>query len=355
MKVLFIVPYPTEGASNRVRVEQFIPLLEASGIGCKIRPFMNRRFFSILYLPHKYAQKIFFFLICTVNRFFDLIRAWGYDVIFIHREAYPFGGPYFETALFKMKKKIIFDFDDAIFLPNTSEHNVYIERFKRPDKISKIIKMSAHVIAGNNYLQDFAVKFNKNVTVIPSSIDTEKYRPVDNKGTGEVVIGWIGSNTTGPFLYELEDVFAGLEEKYKNLKFKIIGSVFHSSKVKNVISKAWSLAGEYDDIRSIDIGVMPSPDNMWTRGKCGFKAILCMGCGIPVVSSPVGVNTEIVKDGINGFLAKDSTEWFDKLSILIEDEKLRHDMGRKGRALVEEKYSVHTNMPILLNIIKSVV
>lgn len=353
MKVLFIVPYPTEGASNRIRVEQFIPFLEAIGIHCKLRPFMNRRFFRILYLPHKYVEKIFWFIICTINRFFDLIRAWSYDVVFIHREAYPFGDAYFEMLLFRMKKKIIFDFDDAIFLPNTSEHNVYIERFKRPDKVSKIIKMSTHVIAGNSYLRDFAVKFNKNVTIIPSSIDTEKYRSVEDKNTREVVIGWIGSNTTGPFLYELEDVFAKLEEKYKNLKFKIIGYIFHSSKVKNVISKSWSLAGEYEDIRSIDIGVMPSPDNMWTRGKCGFKAILCMACGIPVVSSPVGVNTEIVKDGINGFLAKDSTEWFDKLSILVGDEKLRHDMGRKGRAMVEEKYSVHTNMPVVLKIIKS--
>ncbi len=355
MKILFLVPYPTEGASNRVRVEQFIPYLEANGVACKVRPFMNKRFFSILYLPHQYFQKVFWFIICTVNRMLDLARALNYDIIFIHREAYPLGGPYFESILYLMKKKIIFDFDDAIFLPNTSEHNTYIERFKHPDKVSRIIRLARHVIAGNSYLRDFASGFNKNVTVIPSSVDTQKYCPAEGKAkTGGVVIGWIGTSTTKPFLYELEDVFARLEEKYKNLKFSIVGANFQSDRVKNIAAKKWSLDEELRDIHEMDIGVMPMPDNMWTRGKCAFKAILYMACGIPVVSSPVGMNMEVVKDGQNGFLAQDSVDWLNKLSLLIEKSDLRREMGRKGRILIEERYSVNANAPALLKIIRSV-
>ena len=114
MKVLFLVPYPTEGASNRVRVEQFIPYLKSQGVICKVRPFVNKAFYKILYLPHRYLEKVFWFTICTLNRLFDILRALNYDLVFIHREAYPLGGPFIESLLYILGKPIIFDFDDAI-------------------------------------------------------------------------------------------------------------------------------------------------------------------------------------------------------------------------------------------------
>ena len=344
MKILFLVPYPTEGASNRVRVEQFISYLESRGFICKVRPFVNRRFFKILYMPYHIFEKAFWFILCTLNRVFDIARAAGYDLVFIHREAYPLGGAVIESILRRMGKPIVFDFDDAIFLPNTSEHNIYIERFKRPEKTKVIIKMSSCVIAGNEYLRDYALRHNANAYIVPSSVDTEKYRPGDMRPKKqEVVIGWIGSDTTKRFLYDLEDVFAALSDRYKNIAYKIIGAPFYSSKLKNVINKAWKLEEETRELQSFDIGIMPMPDNEWTKGKCGFKALLYMACGVPVVTSPVGANLNIVEDGISGYFASTREEWFEKLSKLIEDGKLRKEMGAKGRDKVVAEYSLdHT-------------
>lgn len=348
MKILFLVPYPHEGASNRVRVEQFIPYLNSRGMITRLRPFVNKRFYKILYRRRSYIEKIFWFVICTANRKLDLLRAIFYDVIFIHREAYPFGGAIFESILHKMGKPMVFDFDDAIFLPNTSKENRYIDRFKNPGKVANIIKMSSLVIAGNDYLKNFAMKHNNNVVVIPSSLDTDRYKPAENpKIKANVTIGWIGSITTQEFLAGIEDALAAVSSRYKDIDIKVVGGEFHSQKSMNVVNKKWSLADEVGDIQSFDIGIMPVPDNEWARGKCGFKAILYMACGIPVVASAVGVNTTIVDDGKNGFLVKTTEEWYEKLSLLIEDPGLRRKMGEKGRQKVIKEYSVSSNAPVL--------
>lgn len=348
MRILFLVPYPTEGASNRVRVEQFIPYLNSKGIATKVRPFVNKQFYKILYKKGVYLKKIFWFLICTANRKIDIFRAFFYDVVFIHRETYPFFGPVIESMLHWMGKPLVFDFDDAIFLPNTSKENRYIDRLKNPDKIIGIIKMSRLVIAGNLYLKNFASQYNGNVIVIPSSLDTDHYRPAERKKAKiGITIGWIGSVTTQEFLADIEDALAVISARYKGIVIKIVGGEFQSRKLTNIINKKWSLADEVDDIQSFDIGIMPMPDNEWTRGKCGFKAILYMACGIPVVASSVGVNSEIVDDGVNGFLVKTRDEWVEKLSLLIDDYKLRETMGQKGRQKVLGEYSLSLTAPLL--------
>lgn len=356
MKILFLVPYPTEGASNRVRVEQYIPYLESKGFFCKVRPFVNREFYRILYFRRRYLQKAFWFILCTVNRLFDIARAIGYDIIFIHREAYPFGGPILESLFSRMGKTIIFDFDDAIFLTNTSRENIYIERFKNPAKTSKIIEMSALVIAGNEYLKDYALKYNRNVIVIPSCVDTERLCPsLSRDDKDEIIIGWIGSNTTKEFLYDIEDVFIELSRRHSNFKIKIVGANFYSAVLNPIIiNKEWSLDDEAREIQSFDIGIMPMPDNEWTKGKCGFKALLYMACGKPVVASPVGVNLDIVDDGITGFFARGKDEWVAKLSTLIKDKELRRKMGSAGREKVVEKYSMNSAALIFYNALKKI-
>ncbi|MFH1996805.1 MAG: glycosyltransferase family 4 protein [Candidatus Omnitrophota bacterium] len=356
MKVLFIVPYPTEGASNRVRVEQFIAHLEKRGVVCAVRPFVSRPFFKILYKPHRYAEKIFWFIIGTINRMIDIVRALWCDIVVIHREAYPFGGPVFESILFRMGKPFVFDFDDAIFLPNTSEHNIPFERFKRPNKVAKIIRMSHQVIAGNEYLKEYAARFNRNVVVIPSSIDTEKYLPAKkNAGDDEIVIGWIGSNTTKVFLYDLEDTLKDLLGRYRNVRFEVVGAEFYSDTFDRITNRKWSLENEVASIQRFDIGIMPMPDNDWTRGKCGFKAILYMACGLPVVASPVGVNRDIIDDGVSGFLAEGPDEWKEKLAALIEDRALRDRMGASGRQKIIKGYSTGLTAPMFYDTLSKIV
>lgn len=354
MKILALVPYPSEGASNRIRVEQYIPYLKSRGAALRIRPFINRPFYKIIYLPRRYLTKIMWFIICTVNRILDLARALRYDIIFIHREAYPFGGAVVELILQAMRKPIVFDFDDSIFLANSSEHNVYIERLKRPEKVAAIIRMSDHIIAGNNFLKTYADRYNRYVSVIPSVIDTDKYLPLPQRESSDhVVIGWIGSNTTSNFLYAVEGVIARLSERYGNIMMKVIGANFYSSVLQGIIiNKRWRLEDEIEDLRSLDIGIMPMSENDWTRGKCGFKAILYMACAIPVVVSPVGVNSEIITDGVNGYLAANDEEWEAKLSSLIEDRYLRMKMGERGRETIAASYSLNVMAPVFYDILK---
>jgi glycosyltransferase involved in cell wall biosynthesis len=354
MKVLFWVPYPTEGASNRYRVEQYLSYLKTAQIKCSLRPFWSSCAYKILYKPRHYFKKLFFLIIGTISRILDLIRVMNYDVVFIHREAYPIGGPFFETILSIRRKPFIFDFDDAIFLPASSRTNNFIERFKNPNKVAKIIEMSRYVIAGNHYLLDFALQYNRYVSIIPTPIDTQRYYPEVKKCNDEIVIGWIGSVTTLGFLDSMRDIFIKISKQFSRVKFKIVGGHFFIDSLSNIISKPWSLEEEIEDLRTFDIGIMPMPDNQWTRGKCGFKAILYMSMGIPCVCSPVGVNKEIITDGVNGFLADTKDEWIGKLSLLIENPQLRQRIGLAGRKTVEERYSVKVNVPKFLEILHNV-
>lgn len=357
MRILFWVPYPSEGPSNRFRVEQYLPYLTKGGISYSLHSFWSRSAFKVLYKRGHRFKKVFFFIVGTLSRIFDLIQIFRFDIVFIHRESYPIGGAFFERILFYLNKRIIFDFDDAIFLTMSSRCNSFIERFKRPDKIARIIGMSSFVIAGNSYLAKFAEKHNSRTCIIPTSIDTDRYRSdtsVKNAGRDRIVIGWIGSVTTSDFLVPMEGVFRGITKKFNKAEFKIVGGNASSYNLAGVTGKPWELEKEIEDLRSFDIGIMPIPDSEWAKGKCGFKAILYMSMGIPAVCSPVGVNKEIITDGKNGFFASSEGEWLKALSILIEDHELRDRLGAEGRRTVEEKYSLKANAPKFLEVIRAV-
>jgi glycosyltransferase involved in cell wall biosynthesis/uncharacterized SAM-binding protein YcdF (DUF218 family) len=353
VRVLFLTPYPTEGASNRYRVEQYVPYLEREGIEGRVRPFMTQRFYRLWGTPGRKWLKLVHFLYCTIRRLFDLVRSWHYDLVFVHREAYPMGPPIIEYLLHWMGRPLVYDFDDAIFLKSPFAASSFLERFKGPKKVGQVCKISRHVIVGNDYLASYAKQFNPNVTVVPTPIDATQYRPIEKRREGHtVVIGWIGSRTTQVFLKELAPVFRILSEKYPEVVFNIIGGEMALSDVPTVRNYAWSLQSEIDDIQGFDIGVMPLPDNEWTRGKCGFKLIQYMGVGVPAVCSPTGVNTDIIRDGENGFIAKDQEEWVQKLSALVEDPALRKEMGDRGRQVVQQRFSLQLYVPTLVELLR---
>lgn len=355
MKILFIVPYPTLGPSNRFRIEQYFPYIKKRGLEYSLRPFYNFNAYDILYKKGYYFKKIFYFFLSAFKRIIDIFRAHYYDVIFIHREAFPLGGIIFEY-FFKMSgKKNIYDFDDSIFLPNVSGPNKFINLLKIPSKIKKIIEMNDCVIVGNNYLRDYALNYNKNIIVLPTSIDTDKYSPLINKSQRKnVIIGWIGSNTTLKYLKILKDVFLEVSKRYRFISFIAVGNGFGDLENLNIEFREWSLESELISLQSFDIGIMPLTDDAWSRGKCAFKAIQYMSVGIPVIASDVGMNKEVIQNGINGFLVNTEREWIDKLGLLIEDPILRQKIGLAGRKTVEQKYSVKVNAPKFLEIIEQV-
>lgn len=355
MKILFLEPYPIEGPSSRYRVEQYIPYFRNNGMQCIVRPFVSSRFYKILYRKGLYFQKALFFLQSAFKRLFDISLAARSDIIFIHLEAFPFGPPVFEWIFSKFGKKIIYDFDDAIYLGITSPANKFLKYLKCPSKVKKNIALSAHVITCNQYLADYAKKYNKNVTVIHTCLDMEKFSPRQRDGSDKVTIGWIGSHSTAYYLELLKNVFIAIGTMLK-FKIKIIGAGDYDFRIPGVDieSLKWSLEDEVEQLRSFDIGVYPLPENQWVLGKAGFKTIQYMSVGVPCVVSNVGINKDIVEDGINGFLAKTEEEWVHKLSRLIDDSQLRQRVGDQGRRTAEQRFSLKANAPIYLDILNKI-
>lgn len=354
MRILFWVPYPKEGASNRYRVEQYLPYLEKSGIKCCVHSFWSRSAYKILYERGHYPKKTAALILGTLLRLLDILLINKYQAVFIHREAHPLGGAVLEKIIAALKKPIIFDFDDAIFLSASSSANSSLDKFKKPGKIKEIIKVSSQVIAGNRYLFDFASNYNKAVTIVPTCIDTDKFYPSPDNKPGKVVIGWMGSVTTVGYLEELRDVFIVLLDRFPDLQLKIVGGKLSLDGNRRLINKRWSLDDEIEDLRSFDIGIMPVADNKWAQGKCGLKAIMYMSMGIPCVCSDVGVSKEIIQNGVNGFLVKSKQEWIEKLSFLINHPQARKEMGLSGRVIAQERYSLQVNAPVILDIINGV-
>jgi len=353
MKVLFLVTYPTEGPSNRFRVEQYLSFLKEHGITYSLRPFWESKIYKVLYEEGHYWEKTLYFLKGCCKRLNDLIHLSGYDLVFVHREAFPVGGAFFEKII-SLTKPIVYDFDDSIFLPNSSGANRIVDFFKYPCKVPKIIKLSTAVIAGNNYLKEFALKYNNNVVVIPTCIDTQKFTPRDSKHDDKIVIGWIGTYTTSKYLKTLKEVFTKLLDRYKNsVEIRIVGSQGKLFDNEKIIYKHWILENEIKDLQAFDIGLMPICDDEWTRGKCSFKLIQYLAVGAASVVSPVGMNKEIIVDGKNGFFADTQEEWFQRISQLVENKNLRHAFSQEGRKTIEKYFSLRENLPKFIDIVKN--
>ncbi|MBU1147844.1 MAG: glycosyltransferase family 4 protein, partial [Candidatus Omnitrophica bacterium] len=289
------------------------------------------------------------------KRFSDIFTAAKCDIVFIHLEVFPLGPPIFEWLFSKLGRKIIYDLDDAIYMGVTSSANKFLKFLKCSSKIKRLIEMSSHVITCNIYLADYARKYNKNVTAIPTSVDTERFKPDVKKPEGNLTIGWIGSHSTARYLEALKPVFLGLAKNHK-FDLKIIGASNYDIRIDgvNIVNLEWNLKDDIRQFQSLDIGVYPLPEDEWIRGKTGFKTIQYMSVGVPCVVSDVGANRDIVKDGINGYLAKTEDEWIEKLSILIDSHELRQRIGSAGRITAEEKFSVKANAPRYLEIIKRI-
>ena len=349
--MLALSPVPEEGAGCRFRISQYIPRLAADGFDVTVSPFFTRDFFRLVYRPGHYPQKTALFLRRSLDRLSLVLSRADYDLLIVYREAFPIGPPLLERLLARPgSPPMVYDFDDAVFLPNTSEANRVISALKHPHKVDTIVEKSAAVIAGNDYLAAYARQHNANVTVIPTCVDTDQFVPRSAPpadGVGRLVVGWIGSQTTASYLEALGPVLMRVH-RARPFELRVAGAgrelKFGDVSVSNV---AWSLKDEVSLFNTCDVGVYPLAEDEWTKGKCGFKAIQFMACGVPVVASAVGVNCEIISDGVNGFLATSEDEWVEKLTRLAEDPALRRRMGEAGRQTIEERYSLRVNAPLM--------
>ena len=350
MKILAIVPYLL-GVSpgQRYRIEQWAPLLAARGVHLDFAPFecanLNRR----LYQPGQIGRKARLVTQAMTRRAGLLSRAGGYDAVYVYREAALLGPEIFERALAR-RVPLIYDFDDAIYLPAVSEANERLAFLKSPQKVARICEMATHVMAGNKYLADWASQHNPNVSVIPSTIDLhlydyEKFGPAARaEKPGLPVIGWSGSTTTIAHLNTIRGALQKLAQ-IEPFRFRFIGPSDWSLEGVQVENVRWRASSEAADLSALDIGLMPLPDEPWTRGKCAMKALQYMALGIPSVASPVGVNRDIIRHGENGFLASSEDEWLQVLAALLRDKSMRQSVGEAGRATVEQEFSSQVQAP----------
>lgn len=353
MNVLFVVPYPIEAPSTRYRVYQYLPYLEANGIAPTVSRFIDSSdFFRRLYQPGGVAAKAAYFGERIISRLLDLTRVGRFDAVFIQREALPIGPALFETLAAKLGAPLIFDFDDAIYLPHASDANRWVSWLKQPGKTAAIVRHSRQVIVGNGVLAAYAQQYNPQVTIIPSSIDATLYpvRAIEQARPDVITLGWVGSGSNLSYLHQIAPALRQLSQSHR-VRVEVVGGTIALEGIE-VHCRPWQLANEISDLHSFDIGLMPLPDNPWTQGKGGFKAIQYMGVGLPVVASPVGINTEIIKDGVNGCLAASTAEWLGALTRLVEDAALRRRLGEAGRATVVERYSTQVNGPRLLAVLE---
>jgi glycosyltransferase involved in cell wall biosynthesis len=356
MKVLFLLPYPTGRApSQRFRVEQLLPLLDNAGINYTLQPFISRATWNVLYNGGATFKKIIGVLNGYVKRVVVvLFEAKKYDYIFIHREAAPIGPPIIEWYLAKiLKKNIIYDFDDAIWIPNTSTQNMIANAFKAFWKVAYICKWSKSILAGNNYLCEFARNNSQaNIVRMPTVVDTvNRYNVLKQHHNDKIVIGWTGSHSTLKYLDLIIPVLQKLQQEV-DFTFLVIADKKPELSLNNVEFLPWNAATEIQDLLHIDIGVMPLVQDLWSEGKCGFKLIQYLALGIPAVADPVGVNKEIVENGINGYLCITQVEWFESLKKLIIDRDLRRRCGQNGRDKIIKSYSITSNADAFLSVFK---
>ncbi len=356
-KVLILCAHrPKRSPSQRYRFEQYLPYLEKNGFKFTFSYLLNEKDDTLFYSKGNFLAKVFILFKSILIRIKDCFRFSQFDILFIQREASFFGTSFFEKRAFKSGAKVIFDFDDSIWLADTSPGNKKWEWIKKPEKFFKNLRYAHVVIAGNEYLAEKAKYINPNTVIIPTSIDTSFHvsKP-ELRNKPKLNIGWSGSISTLKHFELLIPVLKRLKEKYGDaIGFKIMGDPDYKNEILKIDATAWSEDSEVDELNSFDIGLMPLPDDAWANGKCGLKALSYMACGLPSVLSAVGVNKEIIEQGKNGFLARNDEEWFDYLCQLIEDKNLRTSIGKAGRKTVEEKFSVMALRDKYLQVFKDV-
>jgi glycosyltransferase involved in cell wall biosynthesis len=357
IRVLALSPIPEEGAGCRFRIAQFIPYLRSVGIDVTLRSLYTAEFFHLVYKRGHYLRKVSRFAALSLKHLASLRDVSSFDVIWLYREMFPIGPAIVERLLAMPGcPPLIFDFDDAIFLPSVSEANHLIRALKLPSKVATIIRHSDGVVAGNEFLADYARQFCDAVTVIPTCVDTTKFVPSANRPSAAdanvsrsrvPVVGWIGSPTTVTYLRSLLPTLGAVRAVHPfTLRVSGAGEPIDADGL-DLEQPGWTINSEVELFNTCDVGVYPLADDEWSRGKCGFKAIEFMSCGVPVVASAVGVNREIIQDGVNGFLATTPDEWIQKLSRLLADPSLRRTFGLAGRRTIEERYALQIHAPAI--------
>ena len=345
--------YGRLGASSRMRFHQYLPWLEAAGIGITAAPLFSDGYVRGL---QQNTKNIFEATRAYAGRIKALLSSRRFDLLWIEKETLPWLPAWFEKMLFSGAVPYVLDYDDAVF-HYYDQHRNPVVRALLAGKHPALIERAALVVVGNAYLAEFAWAAGaRRVELVPTVIDLERYplAAINSlKIDGPPCVGWIGQRVTAAFLTPYAPLFERLSA-YGLARFAAIGIDAQSLGLP-MKSIAWTEQTEVASIAGLSIGIMPLVDAPFERGKCGYKLIQYMACGLPVVASSVGVNCHIVEHGVNGFLADTPEEWEQAMRTLLADSGLRQRMGQAGRLKVEQQDCVQVTGPRLTVLLKNAV
>lgn len=352
MKVLALTKYGTLAASTRQRFLQYVPALASAGIELNISPLLDNDYLKGVLVGR--SANLGSILKAYIRRLKAIGDAQAADVIWLHCEFLPYWPSLAEGLAARLvSRPIVFDFDDAIF--HMYDNNAaWATRFLLEGKLEGLLRRVQAAACGNDYLQRYAARFCPNSIVLPTVVDTAAYRPRQRRKAGPVTIGWIGSPSTWPNVRPLLPLLAELARAHQ-VRIRVVGAgtAAEADRFEGLDLVEWNEASEIAEVQAMDIGIMPLADRPFERGKSGYKLVQYMACGLPVVASPVGVNREMVRDDVNGFLADSNAEWRVALARLVEDVALRRELGKAGRMRVERLYSLASQAPRLVALLRA--
>lgn len=344
MRILLLHKYGRRAASFRHRFEQFVPYLERAGFECTLSSLLDDTYLDSRLVTGK--RNLGAVALGVLRQIGMVMRAPNYDLVIIGLELFPYLPPIFERYLNLRRIPYIFDFDDPVFhYYDLSPYRAIRTLFGK--KIRSVAAGASYVFAGSPYLVDYVRQVNPAVEYLPTVVDLDRYtntRDFKQPTKEPFTIGWIGSPSTAIYL---NDIVPALEKfcSRHQARVVLVGSGAFEARGFPVEVREWDEAREISDILEFEVGLMPLTDDPWSRGKCGFKLVQYMASGVPVIASPIGVNSDMVTPGVNGFLASGPQQWVDGLEQLFASVELRTRLGAAGRARVEREYSVQVIAP----------
>lgn len=344
-KIIALVPNILNvSPGQRVRIETWAKHLGEYGWTVDFYPFESDKLNKILYRPGNVLPKAAEMVFCYAKQLKRILDAPECDVLFIYREAALVGPAIIERLAKRLRVPIVYDLDDPIFLPYESPVNGWFSRLKFSRKTNSIFRLSSQVIAINNIIGNYARKYNENVAVVPNFVDTDIFQPLQSQEKSEVKLVWTGSVSTFQNLTAIAEPLRRLQAKY-DVPIRIVTSGEPEIPGVKFDLQKWTADTEVSGLQGSNIGLVPLLDLEWNPWKFYLKTIQYLAVGLPVVARKIGSNGEVIKDGINGFVVETEEEWFDRLSLLIENHNLRLQMGEAARQTVLENYSIAVQMP----------
>jgi len=344
INIICFALYGELAASTRYRLMQYRPGLVEYGINLQLNFLLNDEYLKRRF--QKSSLPISGLITSGVKRFYELAKINSFDAAILYCELYPLMPSWLEKKLLNIP--YMYDWDDAFYLKyrtgNLGGFNKILGK-----KIDSLVKNSTTVSCGNKNLLSYAEKLNKNVNYLPTVVDTKLYVPMSKLKSSIFTVGWVGSPSTEKYLKLLIDPLTKLGQESR-VRFVVIGGKAPLIPNIEIIELEWEEVSEVNLINTFDVGVMPLPDNEWTRGKCAFKLIQYMACGVPVIGSSIGANNNVI-DSNCGFLVSNDVEWLNALREVRDNPQKRLQWGEAGREKVIKNYSLEYTLPIMAKVL----